>query len=528
MDLAIAATDGTGWTGIADNIPTNTHHLSFSASNCQFGQIIAVSSTGGTLSTASSPFYKSLVPGDGWTGPTDPGPIVGNPTANGYTQSENAIADFEMPAFQTTNTTFTLGVKAFHPSGIKRVRFAVEGGPWTDVYAATINLQSANVSDGLGVPTDGLLEYCATILAASFETDGQVQIRAIVEPNIGTPVVLSTIVDVNGHGTLGQLVRYVATDGSDNTGDGSEGNPFATITHAIRDINATQGSVDGGTVYLEAGGYEITDNVSNMTATRTYCTITHAPGLTYADVTITGTQSGGSNQGSKVPYLRLKDMTITGRNNGDYAITNYLWYDGCFFNGGGRWNIPGQSFLEVDWTGVYLTDCSVYDTVGGPIDRTLCRNVRVYHIAEVGFKNPNMLVNCTVEDVDRGLNHDLHNDIVQLPGSSSTYYNRIIDGLSCPGGVISTALRFGPVVDCAFVNIDIEILAPYPYTIEFDHPYQNLLIQDSAFTGDAGQGAIYVLSPPPADFSAIDVFFIRVNFNGAIGNGPQPGVTIIT
>ncbi|MBC8448788.1 MAG: DUF4091 domain-containing protein [Chloroflexi bacterium] len=46
-----------------------------------------------------------------------------------------------------------------------------------------------------------------------------------------------------------QGIYYVATDGSDSTGDGSEGNPWATITHALDSVP------DGSTVLVRPGTY---------------------------------------------------------------------------------------------------------------------------------------------------------------------------------------------------------------------------------------------------------------------------------
>ena len=42
---------------------------------------------------------------------------------------------------------------------------------------------------------------------------------------------------------------YVATNGNDNTGDGSSGNPWATITHALDSVT------DGSTILVKAGTY---------------------------------------------------------------------------------------------------------------------------------------------------------------------------------------------------------------------------------------------------------------------------------
>jgi len=44
---------------------------------------------------------------------------------------------------------------------------------------------------------------------------------------------------------------YVSNTGDDNTGDGSQGNPYATITHVLTNV-----AVDGDTVQLTAGTYD--------------------------------------------------------------------------------------------------------------------------------------------------------------------------------------------------------------------------------------------------------------------------------
>jgi hypothetical protein len=44
---------------------------------------------------------------------------------------------------------------------------------------------------------------------------------------------------------------YVSNDGDDNTGDGSQGNPYATITHVLTNV-----AVDGDTVQLATGTYD--------------------------------------------------------------------------------------------------------------------------------------------------------------------------------------------------------------------------------------------------------------------------------
>ena len=49
--------------------------------------------------------------------------------------------------------------------------------------------------------------------------------------------------------TSGQSMFYVATNGNDGSGNGSSGNPWATITHAVDTVP------DGSTVLVRPGTY---------------------------------------------------------------------------------------------------------------------------------------------------------------------------------------------------------------------------------------------------------------------------------
>lgn len=51
---------------------------------------------------------------------------------------------------------------------------------------------------------------------------------------------------------------HVATTGSDDTGDGTEANPYATIQKGV-DISA-----DGDTVLVHPGTYEAVNNVNDI------------------------------------------------------------------------------------------------------------------------------------------------------------------------------------------------------------------------------------------------------------------------
>jgi fibronectin type 3 domain-containing protein len=369
--------------------------------------------TGTTLATGTGPI---LVPGTGWTGPTAQPAVQGNPTAAGYTQAENAIARWDVVPYQTFTGTFNVGVVAFNSSGIDHVSFAVNGGTWTTVSVMTANPQTANISgvgvnydaSGKGTYNNGVVEYWATLRASDFATDGPIEVRAIAYPKIGVPRVLDSLpLTVNGRNTLTALSLYVSPAGSDTTGDGTAGNPFATPLRAARYwvyAGNTTG-LNNATIYLAAGMYTVNSDPYphlDSSGQTGWVTIMPAPGVARSDVVVTPAAGSAYGSGIQMHMLRWKNVTFTG-NAGDYAFADsggngsYLWFDGVNVVGPGC-ETGFQFFGVASHAGMYVTDSSVSQTVDGVMGATLSRNVYIHDILSDVFRETKFIVNCKADE----------------------------------------------------------------------------------------------------------------------------------
>jgi hypothetical protein len=81
-----------------------------------------------------------LLPGHGFAGRSPELGPAGRPESPGY--QATAIARWDVVPFQTFDDSLAVGVLAFHISGINRVEFSMEGGPWTPVTRMTRNPQT--------------------------------------------------------------------------------------------------------------------------------------------------------------------------------------------------------------------------------------------------------------------------------------------------------------------------------------------------------------------------------------------------
>jgi predicted outer membrane repeat protein len=155
---------------------------------------------------------------------------------------------------------------------------------------------------------------------------------------------------------------YVAKEGNDN-GDGSQANPFLTITKAVSIANAND-TID--TISIASGTY----NEKNITITNNNLTITSA---NHSNTIINGTNKGTIfNIGFKV-MATFKNLTLTnGDSSAGGAISNRaganLTVKNCTFTGntadegGAIWNNG-----EMTVTGSTFTDNTATKAGGGAI-----------------------------------------------------------------------------------------------------------------------------------------------------------------
>jgi hypothetical protein len=418
--------------------------------------------------------FPILAPDNGFAGPTPQPAAVGTPDQPGY--DAKAIARWDVVPFQTFTGDFNVGVVAFHMNGIDRVEFSVNGGAWTPVTEMQLN------------PQTGVWEYTATLRAGDF-ADGPVEVRAIAWPKVGIPRLLGVALvgslgngeqalalTANAGGTLPTLSRYVATTGSDLTGDGSEANPFATMMKAARSIQNAQGSnADGGVIYLKAGEYTYGTYSYELKATTSqrWLTVMPAPGLTKQDVTIL--KSGSS--GLRTKLVHLADLTIRGVISTTTPDEDYLWIDNCHLVGVGR--TTSIAFASASaWSGVFATDSTLEQNRDGLVACRIQRNVRVSNIGSDAFTNSAMVLNCSVDGIDKS-GTDFHPDVYQFSGTGTSRENVIVYGMQAfrAGAQGIFADDLASLANIAFVNVVIQKVGPYenPYFSQWQVPTDHLL-----------------------------------------------------
>ena len=138
---------------------------------------------------------------------------------------------------------------------------------------------------------------------------------------------------VNNSTTVGDV--YTTATGSNTTGDGSAGNPYATISHVINTI----GLSSGDNVYIDAGIYDQTD-IQLVINTANIDFIGAGSGYTLFD----NSGSGGTQE--YFMQINANNVTLTG-----FTITGYD------YEPGGK----GKAITVSGATGVVLDDIATVD-----------------------------------------------------------------------------------------------------------------------------------------------------------------------
>lgn len=412
--------------------------------------------------------FAELEPGDGWDGPTDDPDPVGDNSMPGW--DAKAIARWDVVPYQTFDEPFHIGVVAFHMNGIDRVDFSVNGGPWVSVEEMQLN------------PRTDVWEYTAVLIPEYFETDGLVEVRAIVWPEgAGVPRVLagemdagmstgehSLVLNANANGTMAALVRYVSPDGDDANSGLSADLPKRTVADAIWAIQQELGTADGGTVYLLSGQHEIAGASwprSQMTNSHRWLTITAAPGVPPEAVRVRGAAT--DNRLGSIRLLRWHNVSIdavTGAEVvGSWASGARVWYDTVEVDGVDRNAATSNGiFGYTSWSGgKYATDSAVRNVQNATNSFALVRGVTIERILSDAFSGSTLVINSTVTDIDRE-DSGAHPDILQYYGWEPR--NIVIYGLSSdptfdyPNGVQGFFVGGVPtfediaIVDSSFFN----------------------------------------------------------------------------
>lgn len=369
-----------------------------------------------------------------------------------------AIARFDVVPYQVFNTTFNVGVVAFHVNGISSVTFNASDGSGNSTFA---NITSMSLN-----PRTNVWEYWTTLNASDFN-DGLINITAVAYPTgTGYSREINLTLFANSGETLGQIVKYVANNGSDYTGDGSIGNPFRTIEKAsvnISDEGGTPYYASNGMIYLLAGDYNWTGNTSfgNPTTLHSWLTVSAAPGVSRDSVRIV---AGGTAR-MDAHLLKLKGLTIYNTSLtssvGDYDV----WIDNVYLTQDSKFNSI-IFFGTSTWNEYYATNSIFNGTYNGVIDSYIVRNASLYNILSDAFQNSRFIINSYVDGIDAE-DSGAHADVYQVYSPDNWVDNRILYNIKAvnsdaqglflnPGVGTGKDLYQKYLLNFAFINILIE------------------------------------------------------------------------
>jgi len=381
--------------------------------------------------------FALLVPGSGWSGPTQQPGGTGMPTQPGW--DARAIARWDVVPHQVIDEPFPMGIVAFHMNEIDRVEFSVEGGPWVAVDEKAFN------------PRTNVWEYTVLFDPTSV-SDGQYEFRAIAYPKIGEPRLLEPLVLYsNGNGTLPSTQVFVSATGNDSSGDGTRQNPYQTIWRAMRSAGNV---LDNVTVYLEPGVYEYSGtSFPQPTAGLGWTTITAAPGVSRDDVEIVRGEGR-----IRVNRIRLDNVTLNQTEG--WQISGYttlgwdLWLSRLNAVGKDRFTL--SPYADV-FSKVYVTESEFQLYRDGTMNASIVRNVNIRDIGSDAFHNSEFVVNSSVHSIDQ-MHTDFHPDVFQLYGPHRVFENIILYNVSASRvkgqGVFVSGVA--GIKDFAVVNVSID------------------------------------------------------------------------
>jgi hypothetical protein len=218
-------------------------------------------------------------------------------------------------------------------------------------FSGDVDLTFSDAGSGIsGVfGTDPVTVNAATNSTLTLAADGTVTPGVYTVTVTATSGTLTDSVEIEVRVITASAVRYVNADsGNDTTGDGSAGNPLATIAQALTDLSGT------GTIFLQAasatydGGFTLADDL-----------VLEGTGGGVGDAVIAGAAGNGILlQGGTVT---LRNLTIDGFENGirNNSGTSTLTLDRVTIDGASADGIAVSTVgttLTLDATDLTLTD----------------------------------------------------------------------------------------------------------------------------------------------------------------------------
>lgn len=363
-------------------------------------------------------------------------------------RATQAIANWDVVPDQVIGKPFKVGVVAFHETGVS-VEFQVNGKSEAKILEPTLNDQTKVWEYWFELDPSKLKEGPITVGAtATPKGSGH-------EPRNLDPLTLH--IRPSGSQPDQAPIWVDADKGSDETGNGSQDSPYATIA---KGVNATK---DGGVVYLKAGkNYKLTQIGGGSDAVY-WTSVQAAPGLKADDVHIL---TYGPDESTTGRYgrnrIRWHNVSLfCDRSSSDWGSILYVdkgkaaWFDGSvLYDKKGRFG--NTSLFNGADSKTYLTDCHIRDIAncGGDFQR----NVSFENILSDIYRGSTNLtaINVTIRKIDKG-DTAAHPDFIQFynpktPVENVILYNiKVYDMLA--QGIFGAA---GDVSDVALVNLLLE------------------------------------------------------------------------
>lgn len=158
-----------------------------------------------------------------------------------------------------------------------------------------------------------------------------------------------------------RAAKYIAPTGSDTTGNGSIGNPWATLQYAHNQITG------GGTIYMRGGTYpvstwtNITKSGTSTAPTRIYAYPGETPVIDAAGMTSTAYYAGWPLVVSSANWVHIRGLTVTEGPMGGVTVRGTsanVTVEGCTAHHNGRLSdFEGSGFQVVDSAVATFLNC---------------------------------------------------------------------------------------------------------------------------------------------------------------------------
>lgn len=359
-----------------------------------------------------------------------------------------AIANWDCVPYQTFDSTFNLGVVAFHETGVD-VEFFADGSSLGTVSDPTYNAR-----------TD-VYEYWVALDAADY-ADGPVVLTATATPDGGGHTARQlaelTLFANSGGSLTGTAVVWVDCDNGDDDGAGTESDPYQTVERGITEVG------DGGRVYLKASRNYLLTSLYGTAGYTHWTTVSAAPGLGPEDVHIAGSNAAGTSSGrygdDMIRWCNVSFYTDQpeGYHTVFYFTSNqHAWFDSVtIFDTHGRFN-GGQPMNGNSPYYVWGTNCLVHDMANGwgglrgNVNANICSDI--YRPG-----NNTISINFTLYTIDKGTT-SAHPDFFQCYCTDGLKENVILYNMKAYNmgaqGVFGCNEACG-LRDVAFVNVLLE------------------------------------------------------------------------